>query len=61
MNADKYADYVYRFHFTSYPVVYFYRKGDAMLQPIIDHGDMDIYALHDFVDDQLDAFYGGDL
>ena len=32
-----------------------------MLQPIIYHGDMDIYALHDFVDDQLDAFYGGDL
>lgn len=61
MNAEKYADFLYRFHITSYPSVFFYRKGDSLLEPIIYRDDIELYALHDFVDDQLDEFYASDL
>lgn len=57
LNADKYSDYVYRFHFSTFPVIAFYRKGDPVLNPILYYGDIELYSLHDFVEDQLDDFY----
>lgn len=61
MKAQKYMDYLYRFHLDTYPTIFFYLKGGDVMKPVVYQGIIDIYALYDFVDDQLDDFYARDL